>query len=87
MRIPDIIRRGKQAAIFLEDPVFKAAIEAARDKFLGDWRAATTLDEREVAHARMIGLDQIIIELGGFKGNADLEEHKLRTTGGLVEPV
>ncbi len=76
MKIPDIIRRGRQAALFLSDPTFQDAVKEANDTFLKDWKLAETLDEREAAHARVIALEQVVKELGKFESNGQVEENK-----------
>ena len=59
----ELIERGLDAAGILESPIYRDALEVTETNILAEWRAGTTIPEREKAHAKLLVLQDIIDSL------------------------
>lgn len=59
----DIQAKAIRARALCDDEVLNEALEASRDKFYEDWLVSSTVQEREEAHARTMGLSEILTHL------------------------
>jgi hypothetical protein len=70
------IESGRRAALILADPVFQEALRAADERFIYQWRHATTAADRERAHALQAALSVVIQELETIVGRGDIAQSR-----------
>jgi hypothetical protein len=68
----DVIAAGRHATRLLEDAVFLDAVKRADSAFVERWRAATTPEERERAHALQAALTEVLVQLYVIAGDGDM---------------
>lgn len=61
------IRRASTIRAFLEDPVIQEAFEGTRLLLIDRWTRATTVADREAAHATYQGLLELAATLKGLQ--------------------
>lgn len=56
-------RKAYRAVKLCEDEVLNECMETARNQFYEDWLVAETVQEREEAHAKTLGLAEVLQHL------------------------
>lgn len=64
-----IIDAGKRVERFLADDAVRGAIERLEQKYVADWKAALTTQERETLHAKVAVVGDLQLELRAIVGN------------------
>lgn len=72
------IARGARAAELLESEVFTEAMEGARERFTQEWLTAGTVDEREMAWAKVHGIEGIRAHLRRTRDDGEHAREALR---------
>jgi hypothetical protein len=62
----ELQERARRARQILDDPVFQAAVQLAEQDTIDDWIAATTVEGREQAWARMQSMQAVQQSLTAF---------------------
>lgn len=72
----DVVRDGERAARILEDPVFQSAVQMVDDQIIEEWRAAESVEERELAHSLQLALAEVIRRLEVIVGRGEMEKSR-----------
>ena len=67
---------GAQAERLMTDPVFRRAVSDLESQITETWKAATTLEAREQAHAEFTGLHSVVRQLRSYYDAAQLRQHR-----------
>lgn len=73
------VTRGRTAAAFLEDPVFRDAVEAVRKRTVEQWQSTqpTDVQAREGCHALMRALDSVLGEINKVVNDGKVAQNAL----------
>jgi hypothetical protein len=60
MDAKELVERGRRARALLETDIFREACETVERNYILQWRKATAVEERELAHARITALTDVV---------------------------
>lgn len=70
------ISEAERIQRFLADPAVKGAIVRMSEKYIAEWKAAKTVEEREQAHAKSTVADDLALELSAVVGRGVMSAHR-----------
>jgi len=69
--------RGQRAKKISDDPAFCEIVKQLEQRYIAEWRASGTPENREVAWAKLNALENLILEFGAVIGSGTLASRQL----------